>query len=74
MPPIARTKGGNDTWHSRTKDERLLLAATAVETAIATMLANDDGLDRVGALRLLVQSVTKKNVVNRHRLRTAATN
>ena len=38
-----------------TKDENITRADTALETAIATMLAADNAMDRVGALRLLVQ-------------------
>lgn len=55
----------------RTKDERKSLADSAAETAIATMLTDDDGMDRVSALRLLVRSLMKKNVTNRYRPRSA---
>jgi len=58
----------------RTKDERVILADTALETAIATMLTNDDGLNRVDALRLLTRRMVRKNTTNKVRVRTAATN
>jgi hypothetical protein len=57
-----------------TRDENVTRADAAIETAISTMLANDNNLDRVGALRLLVRRLLKKNVGNRTRPRTAATN
>ena len=56
-----------------TKDEAIARADTAIETAIATMLAADNALDRVGALRLLTQRMLKKNVTNKTRVRTAQT-
>jgi hypothetical protein len=58
----------------QSKDERIITCDAAIETAIASMLTADQHLDRVGALRLLVQRVTKKNVTNRVRVRTASEN
>jgi hypothetical protein len=55
----------------RTLDERVVVADTALETAIASMLSGDDGLTRVDALRLLSRRMLKKNTTNRVRLRTA---
>jgi hypothetical protein len=43
----------------------------AVETAVASLLATNDKLNRVEALRLLTQRTLKKNVTNRVRPRSA---
>jgi hypothetical protein len=56
-----------------TKDEFVVLADAACETAIATLTAYNN-IDRVSALRLLVRRMTRKNTTNRTRPRTAATN
>ena len=56
-----------------TKDENVTRADSAIEAALATMLAADSAMDRVGALRLLVRSLMKKSVGNATRVRTAQT-
>ena len=58
----------------RTNDERTVVADAALEVAIASLLTNDDGLDRVGALRLLTKRMVRKNTTNKTRIRTSATN
>jgi hypothetical protein len=58
----------------RTNDERTAVADTAIETAIASMLTGDNGLNRKQALRFLVRRAMKKNVGNQTRLRVASEN
>jgi hypothetical protein len=59
---------------TQTKDERVFTCDAVIETAVATMLAADQHMDRVSALQLLVNRAVKKNVTNRVRPRTAVTN
>lgn len=59
---------------TQNKDERVITCDLAIETAVATMLAADQHMDRVSALRLLVNRAVKRNVTNRVRVRTAASN
>jgi hypothetical protein len=54
------------------RDETTIAVDLAIETAIASLLAANNNLDRVAALRLLVQRVTKRNVTNRTRPRVAS--
>jgi hypothetical protein len=56
---------------TQTSDERIATCDEAIETAIATMKLADNGLDRVGALRLLVSRVVRKNRTNSVRPRSA---
>lgn len=56
----------------QTRDERVITCDLAIETAIASMLTADQQLDRVGALRLLVQRVMRKNTTNKVRVRVAS--
>ena len=58
----------------RTLDERVIVADSALEVAIASMLTGDDGLNRVDALRLLSRRMLKKNTTDRTRPRMAASN
>jgi hypothetical protein len=57
----------------KTRDELLVLADQAVETAVASLIAADNATDRIAALRLLTRRFVKKNVTNRTRVRTAQT-
>ena len=59
---------------TRTKDEREVVADAAVETALGTILTNDNNLTRKDALRLLVRSVVKKDKTSRHWVRQASEN
>ena len=56
---------------TKTADERIAIADTALETAISTLLAADDRFDRVGALKLLTRRMVRKNTTNRTRPRAA---
>ena len=59
---------------TRTKDERAVVVDAAAETAIGSILTNDNNLTRKDALRLLVRAVVKKDKTNRHRVRQASEN
>lgn len=55
------------------RTKKVSRADVAIETAVTTLLAADNAMDRIAALRLLTQRMVKKNVTNRTRVRTAAT-
>lgn len=59
---------------TQTTDETIATCDTALETAIATMKAANNALDRVAALRLLSKRVMYKNRTNRVRPRPANEN
>jgi hypothetical protein len=53
------------------RDELTVAADAAIETAISTLLTASNIIDRVGALRLLMRRMVRKNVTNRVRPRSA---
>jgi hypothetical protein len=60
--------------NTKTRDELVILADVAVETAVASLIAADNGTSRVSALRLLTRRMVRANKINRHRPRVASEN